>query len=426
MTDTKELKKRFKSSIERGTGEAYLLMQKNPNLNFSAEIIKATLTPLSYDPQSEGSRGPYLWELIALSKQQDKIRTAILNGLANEQEDTWALVQLFDLAACFAKQGDKTARQAIYDRFFKKIIEGSGWCGYNSIVDLDGLQGLLFIATTIGQAIEKDPETWQDNMIIDHFQRKHPAIKARNELEKAGKTNRFIKLYLHNIDQTEKRREEWVKKNPRSKINYDTITKNINSKLRVPYYGKDKLLKSDIKKLADDFLKETDRLKLEKYCRVFDKVKYPYDYKPILELAKSKNKKNDRLVEFACGALKYFSGSDIRKFAIDTLKQTKSPWDYLDLLVLNFKIGDSKLLTEIARNCKNEHDTHAIVWGIVNIYRANKTTTCKKPLEAIYDKLNCSSHREDIVRILKENNVLSKQIKKELRYDFDENIRKLA
>src|ERR1044072_644132 len=130
MTDTKELKLQFKSSIKRGTGEAHLILQKNPNLNFSPEIIKAVLKPLSYDPQSEGSRAAYLWELIALAKQQDKIRTAILNGLANEQEDTWALVQLFDLAAYFAKQGDKTARQAIYARFFKKIIEGSGWCGY--------------------------------------------------------------------------------------------------------------------------------------------------------------------------------------------------------------------------------------------------------------------------------------------------------
>jgi hypothetical protein len=88
MTNTKELKQQFRSSIKRGTGEAHLLMQHNPTTNFSAEIIKAALTPLSYDPQCEGSRATYLWELIKLSKQQDKIRTAILHGLANEQEDT--------------------------------------------------------------------------------------------------------------------------------------------------------------------------------------------------------------------------------------------------------------------------------------------------------------------------------------------------
>lgn len=427
MTDTQAIKQRFKSSIKRGTGEAYLLMKANPTINFSAEIIKASVTALSFDPQSEGSRASYLWQFIALSKQQDKIRTAILTALANEQKDTWALVQLFDLATYYAKQGDQNARQAIYDRFYKKIIDGSKWCGYNSIIELGGLQGLIFIANTIGQAMEQDADIWEDDMIISYFQEKHPAIKARKELDKAAKKDRFIKLYIDKIDQSEKRREKWVKENPRSTVvNYTSITNKINSTIRSPYFGKLRLPKTDVKKLANDFLQQTDRVKQEKYCRVFARIKYPYDYQPILALAKGKNKNTDRLVEYACGALQYFSGPDIRKFAIETLKKTKHPADYLDLLVANFKESDSKLLTAIARNCKNEAATHAIVWGVINVYRANKTKTCKAPLEAIYDKLNCGIHREDVVRILKDNNALSRQIKKEMRYDSDDNIRKLA
>jgi hypothetical protein len=132
------------------------------------------------------------------------------------------------------------------------------------------------------------------------------------------------------------------------------------------------------------------------------------------------------LIEYASGALKYFTGPDIRKFAIETLEHTKHPSDFLDLLVSNFKPMDSKLLTHIARNCKNELDTHAIVWGYVSIYKANKTKTCREALEIIYDKLTCSIHRKQIVQILKDNRVLSKQIKKEIRYDSDEDIRKLA
>jgi hypothetical protein len=69
---------------------------------------------------------------------------------------TWALVQLFDLATFFAKQGDATAKQAIYKRFYKKIINGSDWCGYDSIIALDGIEGLKFIASTIGKALEKN------------------------------------------------------------------------------------------------------------------------------------------------------------------------------------------------------------------------------------------------------------------------------
>lgn len=35
---------------------------------------------------------------------------------------TWALDQLFDITALFAKQGDKEAKQAIYKRYYKREI----------------------------------------------------------------------------------------------------------------------------------------------------------------------------------------------------------------------------------------------------------------------------------------------------------------
>lgn len=190
--------------------------------------------------------------------------------------------------------------------------------------------------------------------------------------------------------------------------------------------GAKELSKTDIKKLADDFLKETDRLKLEKYMRVFDRVKFPYDYQPLLELAKGKNKKDDRLVEYATGSLKYFSGADIREFAIEKLKKVKIPSDYLDLLVSNYKKGDSKLLTEIIARCKNEHDIHSLVDGLINIYKTNKTKECKEPLEAVYDKITCGIHRADIIKILIENKVLSARLKYEIKYDSYEEIRKLV
>ena len=73
MTNNKTIKQRFQSSIRRGTGEAHLIMQQNPTVDFSTDIIKASLTNYAYDGQSEGSRDLYLSELIALSKQHDKI-----------------------------------------------------------------------------------------------------------------------------------------------------------------------------------------------------------------------------------------------------------------------------------------------------------------------------------------------------------------
>ena len=417
---------KFKSAIKRGTGEAYLLMKSNPDIDFSNYIIKASFSNLSYDNQSEGSRAKYIFELIQLSKQKEKIRKAILKRLSTERKDTWALVQLFDLAALFAKNGDEESKKAIYKRFYKKTIQGSEWAGQRAIIELDGFKGLQYVMEIRGKIIKNNSEEWEDNSLINFFQEKNPTINVRKKLAEASKNNEYIKTYLDTVKRTIAQRP----KHRKSKVNYHLVTERIakNYIVPLPPLHAKKLSQKDIIKLADDFLrvlKEKDRIKLEKYMRVFDRVKYPYNYAPILTLAKSKNKKSDSLVEYASGALKYFSGNDIRKFALEILNKKGAPFEYLDLLVANYQKGDYKLLTNIIQRAKTEDEIHSLVYGYINIYKANKTKECKKPLEAMYDKLTCGIHRTDIVKILIENNLLSAKIKREIMFDSSDETRNL-
>jgi hypothetical protein len=59
MTTT-DLKHRFFDSLKRGTGEAYILLKENPDINFSNLIIKGAARNYAYDPQSERSRADYI------------------------------------------------------------------------------------------------------------------------------------------------------------------------------------------------------------------------------------------------------------------------------------------------------------------------------------------------------------------------------
>jgi len=105
------------------------------------------------------------------------------------------------------------------------------------------------------------------------------------------------------------------------------------------------------------------------------------------------------------------------------LSKTNVPSDYLPLLVANYNAGDHGLLARIADRYTNENVIHDLVWGYVDIYRANKTKGCKTPLERIYSKLTCGNHRCDIIRILYENGVLSKKLLRELEFDSQEELR---
>jgi hypothetical protein len=362
--------------------------------------------------------------LIELSNQKEKIKKKILDKLQNEKEDTWALDQLFDIAALFAKQGDNEAKKAIYKRFYKKRIEGSEWVGQDAILELDGLDGLKYIAETKGKIIAKDSEEWEDSFIVDFFQEDNPEINVYEELEKAANNNKYIRLYLETIKKNKFKRVE--RKKP--VYNYQTVKDRIEKNVIVPLppvYAKD-LPDSDIEKLADDFLKSKTRTKQEKYLRVFDRVKYPFDYKDILSQAKRPNSSKDRLVEYAVNSLRFFTNQEIREFAIEKLNSNVSRPDiYTNLLIGNYKNGDSELLSKIVNKAKNEHQIHDLVFSYVDIFQANKTGDCEKPLMALYDKLTCGLHREDIVKIMIENKVLPDLIRKEIKYDSLDTTREL-
>ena len=112
------LKQKFKSAIKRGTGEAHILIEENPKVDFSKEIIKAALFNFAYDQQSEGSRDSYIAELTKLSGQRDKILPLIYKALKTESNDDWSTEQIFDIAAIFAKEGDERAKKAVYESYY--------------------------------------------------------------------------------------------------------------------------------------------------------------------------------------------------------------------------------------------------------------------------------------------------------------------
>lgn len=418
------VRQRFKQSIKCGTGEAYFILQDNPTIDFSKDIIKAAIKNLAYDNESEGNRSEYIARLINLSNKKDKIVKAILKALVIEDQDVGALDQLFDLAAIFAEAGDKKARQAIYKRYGRKVIKGAEWLGEDALIKLGGIEGLKHIAKTRGKSLIRNPDDWEDSSFVDYFQGEYPKINAYGELEKVARNDRYIEKYLRTI---KKNKLSSTQKRKRTEFNYAIVKENIENKkiVPVPPVGIKDLTKPDIRKLADDFLRETNPIKQEKYLRVFARTKFPYDYQPILKIAKKKAQQGSRHVEYACKALKYFQASEIREFAIKKLNKARDPSDYLYLLVSNYEKDDYKLLTKIATKLKGENIIHSLVWGYIDIYKANKTKKCKIPLEVIYSKLNCGIHRYEILEILYQNSALSKRILAEMEFDSYEATRAL-
>ncbi len=421
MTDTILLKQKFRSSIRRGTGEAYLLAKEHPEIDFSSDIIKASLKNFAYDGQCEGSRAEYLWPIILLSRQQEKIRDAILKGLAAEKDDTWSLVQLFELAKLYSLEGDAQAKQAIYNRFYTDVITGSDWAGAMQIIEMDGIEGLKYIAETFGRGLEHNHDAWHDDSLIRSFNQHYPEIDVFRELDEAGADNHFIKKYT---DEVKKNREERDINSPLKVVYKDIIEDILSRKPR--RFLKIKLTEDELTLIAERFLIEKDTENREKLLAVFIRHKYPLDSSYILQLAKQYAKPRNKLGKIALDALAFLKSDDIRQFALEQIALSKKPELFTCIFRFNYQAGDCKLLTEIVQKAKNEFVVECLMHDYVRIFETNKTPECREPLEALYEKSNCGMHRSDIVWLLIENKMLSDKIKAEIKFDSDEDTRKLA
>lgn len=424
MTTTTNIKQQFFDSLKRGTGEAYIILRENRHIDFSDLIIKGAIKNYSYDSQSEGSRADYVYRLIRNTKQRDKIVKAVLAKLLSEKNDDYGLDQMCDLAIKFYKSRYSEAKKVVYKRFEKNILEDYTFCGTEAMIELYGVEGVLKVAEFVGKILIENPDDYESSWRIDDFQKRNKQVDIYRELEKASSTNTFIKAYYNSIIEN-----KWTLPRIRKikRYSYELIKEKMESK-RFGFISSDRnneLTELEVEKLANEFLAEKNNQKKELYLRFFSSRKFPFDYAPIFKIANGRNPKNTRLVEYAIEALKHFKSDEIRQFAIDKIKAQKNPSDFLCLLVSNYKNGDFKLLTEVINRSENYDYIHSIVFGLIDIYQANPTKECQEPLELIYNKMNCGLHRNDIVELLNENNVLSDKILKELEFDSEDRIRKL-
>jgi hypothetical protein len=415
MSEITATKKKFDSALKRGTGEAYLIMRDNPTIDFSASIIRASIKNYAYDGQCENSRADYLFEFISLSKQKNKIKDAILKALREESNDTWTLTQLFDLAKMLAREGYEEARQAMRDRFHNNIIGGSDWIGCSEILALDEMDGLKFIADKMGRSLEAEPESCPEYWFIKRFQEVFPEINVMQELEMAGEDNQFIKTYLDYVMLSEEKDSNYK----RTEITYkDIIEEAILGKKS--WFRRRKLDEEEVLLIANNLVIEKKRKRLEKFLEVFTRYEFPLDSQYILNLAKYNLKKKKRIVELAVEALKFLQGERIREFAIEQINTSKQPQRFTIILKANYRQGDDRLLEELAEKAENEDLIEWLAVNYIEIFKTNKTTECKGPLEQLYRKMTCAIHRKDVVELLIENGVLSEHIKAEIRFDCEE------
>lgn len=419
---SQRLKSEFFTAAKLGLGRAYLLAQAHPNVDFSAAIIRAALKNYAYDGQCESSRAHYLFALYQQSKQQARIRRAVLRGLAAEREDTWTLTQLVELAFLFAQKGDAAARAALYHQFSHNPTDAD-WVGAKEIIALDGLAGIQRVAQHFGRALAKDPTNWQDSYLLQSFQERNPAVDVWEELRQIAVQDADVGRYLQNVEAT---RAETAARLPSTReplVLEEAIL--VPGQRALPFRVRRNLQPSQLQWLAEQLITEKRPAILENLLSVFEYTKFPLAYHPILRLAQRKPNGRYRLAELATGAVAFLHAPEIRNFALQRLARTTRPAQYTSILRSNYQAGDATLLVAVIDRFHQGHIIEQLAVSYIDIYRDNPTPECALPLVALYRKMTCGIHRADVVRLLIENNALPAWLNEELPFDSSDETQSL-
>ena len=76
-----DLRREFRESLRIGIGKAILILQGHPSIDFDEMILEACMHNLALDPQCEGTRADYLFEILSFAKNRGNIETSIVDKL---------------------------------------------------------------------------------------------------------------------------------------------------------------------------------------------------------------------------------------------------------------------------------------------------------------------------------------------------------
>lgn len=138
----------FRHALHSGLGRALLYARSQDVSTFHDILLDASLYCRTVDPQWEGTRAPFVLEILATLPDPAPYYDAVLRALPDDP-DTWHSAHRFFIAGCLAEDGYPGARDAMYSAYQPGPSFGDHIA--TNFVDVDGADGLRYAAMRLGE-----------------------------------------------------------------------------------------------------------------------------------------------------------------------------------------------------------------------------------------------------------------------------------
>ena len=433
-------KQLFKKYMMQGLGRCVLeLRDPEARKKHIESVLRACKRNIAYDPQSEGVRARYVYEMTQNYSDSENFLSAAIDALNKlPRRNDWDFIHICELLFHFARNGSKTAEEALlaeYEKLVNYFMSDRRYRGYDHecyrlenisiiLVRLFGERILPRIAHDLGAicrqkgiCLSKDYD-WLFTYIYNFI----GVNKSKRILKNAGATDAdamcFFEEYIKPSDcipQSEKPKT--------ADPDADTIIAEINTHGSVSIASRlnfmRKASEDEKTRLYLAILGEEDPEKMADYIStLYSKPGYiPLNPAYIAECSRSDNEKL-RNASFA--ALKNCKSYFVREYALELLEKGEHVKEAIPILITNYEHEDKTRLlaavSSLVTDREDSSDWHDIGNDIINAYKT-KVPLPKEFLLYVYETTRCSYCRRRAVSELAKHRWLTPDMIEECRHD---------
>jgi hypothetical protein len=155
----------FRRALRTGHGRALRQVRDHGSRGLEDAILDAALRCPVFDPQCEGCRADWVAEIIATAGLADTALAAVARVCTEPEpsvESFWDGDHQCDLLREFAARELPGARELLYSMLARES-RSADVIAAEQIVELDGAEGLLFVARAMGRWLTEDAEFWAND-----------------------------------------------------------------------------------------------------------------------------------------------------------------------------------------------------------------------------------------------------------------------
>lgn len=370
---------RFADSLRLGLGRAILQARREDVSAYRDLILDGCLHCRAYDPQVEGTRHQYMFDLLrCLPEGEQRFLIDGVLGALGAEADEWDTAQRFGIAMLLAKDGDAEARRAMYAAYRE-----ASWQVDECFVELDGIAGFLFVAERAGALPDPDDV---HRSAFDFFERScelcgEAALRAA--FEKAALEKPAIAAFRRAVEGWDPPKHER------------------------PLRPTDE----ELLEMARSFPELQDPKEIVARLRLFWRRPFPLDAGMLLGLL---DHADERVRNAALARLERVRDPRVRALAFEAKYRERAA----HLLVENYQPGDEALLAKWIREATDPEDRHGLQLGALSFFEAHPHREVEIPVwELLYESGDCGFCRGSVVRRLIEIDALRDDLRAECAWD---------